>query len=348
MKALFRLSSVASVLVALATIGCVSGGNEVSSTSQSSLTQSPDSSVYAIKDYFDFSPYTNSVDKNMTGVFDSQGNLYVNDSWGFRVLKYDTATGVVSVFAGSGIRGATDGAGIAADLGAVLGMTIDANDNLYVLDSPPHNSESHRNVRKIAPDGTVTTVANMGAFYGGHSLVLNSEGDLIAGGNFQIRKVKMNGAVSLLAGNDYGHADDQGAAAKLLILSSMAIDENDNIYASSIAIGTEDSNNDGYLDQWNVLKKITPDGKVSSIMNLDWSLRSVVYSNGILFAAVNDHNLDTSRGDIIAISLNTFDYSVLVRSAVDTSEGGGDALVLNPDGLLFTNQQHKIMQIYTE
>jgi hypothetical protein len=54
-------------------------------------------------------------------------------------------------FAGSGLLGHKDGIGIDAEFSRPLGMAIDGSGNLYVADP------SHVGIRKIAPNGVVTT-----------------------------------------------------------------------------------------------------------------------------------------------------------------------------------------------
>jgi sugar lactone lactonase YvrE len=95
-------------------------------------------------------------------VFDRKGNLYFSDCWNHRIRKI-SPDGVVSTLAGGGPTGidakATwqDGTGAEARFYAPCGMAIDGDDNLFVADA-----ENHR-IRKITPDGVVTTIAGHGA-----------------------------------------------------------------------------------------------------------------------------------------------------------------------------------------
>jgi len=93
--------------------------------------------------------------------FDRRGNLFFSDCWNHRIRKI-TPDGVVSTFAGGGPTGIEakaewrDGKGTDARFYAPCGLAIDDKDNLYVADA-----ENHR-VRKITPDGVVTTIAGSG------------------------------------------------------------------------------------------------------------------------------------------------------------------------------------------
>jgi hypothetical protein len=59
----------------------------------------------------------------------------------------------MQVLAGSGRSGFPDGAGAAAHFDRPSGVAVDGEDNVIVVDY-----DNHR-VRKIAPDGTVSTLA---------------------------------------------------------------------------------------------------------------------------------------------------------------------------------------------
>ncbi len=82
---------------------------------------------------------------------DSQGNVYVADTENYKIRKI-TPNGEVSTFAGSTL-GFADGAGADARFKSPIGLSIDAQDNVYVADS------GNDRIRKITPDGTVSTFA---------------------------------------------------------------------------------------------------------------------------------------------------------------------------------------------
>lgn len=86
---------------------------------------------------------------------DPAGNLYICDSENHLIRKI-TSTGVVSTFAGSnGNAGSTDGTGTNAKFFKPLGITSDSSGNLYVVDS------GNSIIRKITPQGVVTTLAGV-------------------------------------------------------------------------------------------------------------------------------------------------------------------------------------------
>ena len=98
-------------------------------------------------------------------VFDKAGYLYVADSNNHRIRKI-SPDGEVSTLAGSGIGDFSDGIGINASFNMPMGLAIDSHENIYVADNSNHR------IRKISPNGIVTTLA--GSAFGGVDGDLNT------------------------------------------------------------------------------------------------------------------------------------------------------------------------------
>ncbi len=86
---------------------------------------------------------------------DSDGNVYVADLGNHRIRKI-TPDGVVSTLAGTGVVGFMDGMGNVAQFNYPYGVAVDSAGVVYVADSSNHR------IRKITPDGVVSTLAGTG------------------------------------------------------------------------------------------------------------------------------------------------------------------------------------------
>jgi sugar lactone lactonase YvrE len=84
---------------------------------------------------------------------DGAGNLYVTDGNNHTISKV-IPDGAVSTLAGTAnMPGSADGIGSAARFNQPIGVAVDSAGNVYVADN------GNATIRKIAPDGTTTTIA---------------------------------------------------------------------------------------------------------------------------------------------------------------------------------------------
>jgi sugar lactone lactonase YvrE len=200
--------------------------------------------------------------RNPTGIaVDASGNVYVGDVTNNRIRKI-TPNGVVSTLAGDGTSGLADGTGTAAKFSSPSWLTVDAAGNVYVCD------RENNCIRKITPDGVVSTLAGDGAagtfgyvdgvgtaarFTQPQGITVDPAGNLyvVDYGNHRIRKVTSGGVVTTLAGSSKGFADGIGIAAKFDYPLGIARDTEGNLYVA-------DYNNQR-------IRKITPSGEVSTL-----------------------------------------------------------------------------------
>lgn len=155
-------------------------------------------------------------------VFDAQGNLYVADT-GNHTIRKVTPDGTVSTFAGTPLMADTvDGNGAAARFRLPRSLAVDATDTLYVGEISA--------IRKIAPNGDVTTLAGQGnqpgsadgigsaALFFRPGVALAPNGNLVVAdtSNHIVRQVTPTGEVSTIAGvaGQSGRADGIGAQAR--------------------------------------------------------------------------------------------------------------------------------------
>src|ERR1035437_8789557 len=85
------------------------------------------------------------------------GAIVVAFGWHVGAQTYDTNNEVVQTFAGSGFSGYLDGVGQLTIFNNPNAIVADSHSNLFVWDSTNYR------IRKIAPDGTVTTFAGGGS-----------------------------------------------------------------------------------------------------------------------------------------------------------------------------------------
>jgi sugar lactone lactonase YvrE len=202
---------------------------------------------------------------------DGAGNVYVADMQN-NVIRKITSGGVVTTLAGTAgpFGGSADGAGSAAQFYRPWGVAVDGNGNVYVADS------GYNTIRKVTPDGVVTTLAgtptlyipkldpvpgsidgtgSKARFYQPSGIAVDGFGNVYVAdtGNSTIRKITPGGAVTTLAGYSQttGSADGTGSAARFNYPQGVAVDEYGNVYVA---------------DSWNnMVRKITPSGIVTTL-----------------------------------------------------------------------------------
>jgi hypothetical protein len=191
----------------------------------------------------------------------ANGNLYVADSYSHEIRKI-AFDGTVSTVAGSGKQGNQDGPSGTATFNFPFGIVVDKNDNIYVSEI------GFDNIRKIAPDGTVSTFAGsptgrIGSSDGADTsatfndplgLATDADGNIYVAdaANNKIRKITPAGVVTTIAGNGTAGAGNGTAlSATFNTPLSVAIDAANNLYV------TEQKNYD--------VRKIAVDGTVTTV-----------------------------------------------------------------------------------
>ena len=232
---------------------------------------------------------------------DAQGNVYVADSFNQRIRKI-TPDGTVSTLAGSD-PGDADGKGTTAKFNRPVDIDIDENGDLYVTD------QLNLNIRKIKPDGTVTTLAGKGPyndfkdgpvlearFRKPSGIAIDGKGYIWVGDDqaSKLRVISPDGLVSTVAGGASGYIDGTGSSAGFISLAGLAVDANNNILVTDLGYG---------------LRKVTPDGKVTTLVaqkstgHKDGDLASALFNTprGI---AVDNHNVIYLTEGVLSSSSN--------------------------------------------
>lgn len=171
---------------------------------------------------------------------DGNDNLYVSDAYNYNIRKI-TPAAVVTTLAGSSAAGHANGVGPAASFDFVTALVVDAAGNIYAADSNNHS------IRKIAPDGTVTTFAGsttpgatngqgtLATFNFPQGLTRDAQGNLFVAdtGNHLIRLITPAGQVSTIAGTGAaGQSDGVGTLASFDSPWGLIVNAQGTIYVS--------------------------------------------------------------------------------------------------------------------
>ena len=165
---------------------------------------------------------------------DTAGNLYIAEFGNNRVRKVAT-NGNISTLAGNGVNGFSGDGGQAtgAMLNGPQAVAADSQGNVYVGDT------ANNRVRKVAPNGVITTVAGSGdAGYSGDggaavnaqvgnpaALAVDTAGNIyIADASSRVRKVFLSGIITTIAGNGTkGYSGDGGSASNATLSGPSAL-----------------------------------------------------------------------------------------------------------------------------
>jgi sugar lactone lactonase YvrE len=234
---------------------------------------------------------------------DGRGNIYFSDGGERNTVSMLAPDGTIRVLAGA-VEGYRDGAGTAASFNTPSGIALDKHGNVYVADTGNHA------IRKIAADGTVSTLAGSGVagfadgqgaqaqFNAPIGVAVDAEGVVYVADTYndRIRRIAPDGSVSTLAGSGRpGFADGIGAAAQFDSPCGIAVGK-DGIYVA-------DSRNDA-------VRRIGADGSV------------------VTLAATPDTEKDALLRRPMALAVTHDGYVYIAVAA------RGRVLQMSPDGLL--------------
>ena len=161
-----------------------------------------------------------------------------------RIKRLSADLTTITPVAGGPFAGAVDGAAATASFNQPLGLTHDALGNVYVADTGNHT------IRRIAADGTVSTVAGLAGSSGAADgtgtaarfnqpagIALGTDGDLYVAdsSNNLIRRVTPAGVVTTYAGSTVGFADAAATAAQFNSPEGVAVAANGDVLVADRA-----------------------------------------------------------------------------------------------------------------
>jgi uncharacterized protein (TIGR03437 family) len=180
---------------------------------------------------------------------DGSGNLFITDSFNHFTVRKISAAGIITTVAGNGTMGFSGDGGPAtsAQLNRPEAVAVDGDGNLFIADT------LNARVRKVSPNGAITTVAGTDANFlcgsgdGGPAtsatvcfppgIAVDGSGNLFITEIGRVRKVAPNGIITTIGGNgSSGYSGDGGPATSAAISGgtnedlSLAVGNTGNVY----------------------------------------------------------------------------------------------------------------------
>ncbi len=228
---------------------------------------------------------------------DGAGNVYVADTANQVIRRL--AQGVVTTFAGKGIRGYAGDGGPARDalFDEPQGVALGRNGDLLVADSGNHA------IRRVAASGLISRLA-AGPLLSPVRAAMDSEGNLFIADtyNHRIRRLAPDGTLTTIAGTGArGFSGDGGPAveAQLNEPVDIAVDASGNIYVADRAN--------------NCVRKLTPAGV--PIGPAPPEVYSIVNAASMLPGAV-------APGELVTLFGNALGPGIAVEGGLATQAGG--------------------------
>jgi sugar lactone lactonase YvrE len=252
----------------------------------------------------------------------TSGIIYVGDWMNFRIQKIVVTGNQVSTLAGpppasSPFVGAPSGyvnaTGPDARFSNITDVDMDAAGNIYVVDL------DNCAIRKITPAGEVTTFAGAdpqeagyvdgsgteARFNNPYGVFVAATGDFYVTDldNYRIRKITPAGVVSTLAGDGIeGFVDGTAATARFLKPRGITMDQDGNLYVADL----------------HAVRKITPDGVVSTLAGS----RTAGYLDG--------PGVEAQFSDIYGLTVDAEGYLYV------TDSGNNRVRMITPSGVVTT------------
>jgi len=245
---------------------------------------------------------------------DGSGNVFVADSDNCSIRKIAPG-GVVTTLAGTGSDGFVDGTGTNASFSFPQGVAVDRDGYVYVADA------GNNAVRKIGPDGVVTTLTGNGSygFLNGtgtnatfrepNAVAVDASGNVfVTDGNNAIRKITADGVVSTAAGGTWGFADGNGIGASFKYPRGVALNG-----SGTLCIADTDNN---------AVRKITAVYRKTPQTIAFPAFAPVTYSTdlGISLSATSSSGLPVSYSSVSS--------NISVSGSNLTVSGAGTALIV--------------------
>lgn len=255
---------------------------------------------------------------------DASGNLYLTDGNRVRTL---TPEGIIRTVAGNGSNNYPFGDGgpaIYASINSPHSLAFDAAGNLYIAEN--------QGVRKVDTNGVISTVVKAYGLLGtgaqlgfAQTIALDAKGTLYISDlyNHRVWKADGSGNLSAFAGNgEYGVSGDGGPAISAqLRVGRIALDPAGNLY-----IGDGDT-----------IRKVTPDGIISTIAQLKSLYLLARDSTGFYLAGSVGQLFKMGPNGAITLVAGSGTQRFFGDGgpAINAQLGWPDGVVVGPDGSVY-------------
>ena len=267
----------------------------------------------------------------------ADGTIYVADAGESNRIRKLSPDGNVTTLAGN-TEGFADGAGAAASFNTPSALALGPDGNLYVADT------GNNRIRKITPEGNVSTVAGDGTagyvdgpaaqaqFNGPVGLAVSRGGDIYVADTYNdvIRMITTEGQVTTIAGGGTpGYADGEQKLALFDTPSGIIVVEN-----SSLIVADTGNRR---------LRKITAEGNVTTL-----PISGEELSRPIGLAFSHDHFLyvtELDRSRVLQIAPDGV-ARVIAGGGAGFADGSDAALFNQPTGIAIGPHVNKPTELF--
>ena len=172
---------------------------------------------------------------------DRKGNVYISDD--DKYIRKISTSGIVTTLAGNSETGYVDSTGANARFNELEGITVDTSGNIYAVD------RGNDVVRKITPNGVVTTFAKPGLVSAGdmHDITIDTDGNLYILHYYDVaQKITPDGTISSIFFSSLELTED-GYEDRYGFEEAIIIDSLHNFYFGMLGD-----------DSYNFIRKATP------------------------------------------------------------------------------------------
>ena len=275
------------------------------------------------------------------------GRVIIVDNWNNAIRELST-DGIVTTLAGRNGYGDRDGSTSVAQFQALGDVDVDGDGNIYIAD------RGNELIRKITPDGTVSTIAGGGeGIAAGPALeaeldqprgvALDGAGNLYILEKHRILRLATSGTLSVVAGGGgRGQVDGPRERAQFAHLHDLDIDDAGNVYVIDI--------DDGQNTEFAAIRKVDVRGMVTTLLHSKPpSLGGLLaYPNGI--AVTGDGTIfiaNSGRHQIVTLTADGELRGIAGTGAAGSADGPAGAatfyrpksLDIMPDGSLVVFDQ---------